>query len=296
MPDASLSLKLKKARYLLGRRLRARGMSLLKHVRRNGALPDLLIIGTMKAGTTTLFRMLCEHPGFVPPMAKEIQFFNNPINFARGTDWYRAHFPSAGRLRRVGETLGYRAITGEATPAMFIPMYAENAARVVPHARLVVTLRNPVDRAYSHYQHMRRYALPERNDFATAIERDLEWYRQGLELTPGNYRREASRLLSGSYVRRGHYAQQIEHWLRFFPRESFLFLDFDRWVGRPQDAANRVARFAGLPEHEFAPQRANAGGYSHPMPERCRELLTEHYRPHNRRLFELLGEDWGWPT
>lgn len=281
---------------MLLRRLRPRGMEIYKFFHRDGALPEVIVIGAMKAGTTTLFEMLCEHPGFLPPIAKEIQFFNNPRNFARGVGWYRAHFPSTASLDSRSRRLGYRAITGEATPAMSVPMYARNAARVVPNARMVVSLRNPVERAYSHYQHMRRHPLPERSDFATAIERDLEWHRQGLMLTPENHRKLASRLIKRSYVQRGHYAEQIEHWLRFFPRKQFLFLNFDQWIRDPADSLNRIVRFAGLPEHDFSPRRANSGHYTRAMPRQCRELLTEHYRSHNRRLFELLGEDWGWPS
>lgn len=287
--------RLRKLPVLLKRRMRPRAMELVKWFGVDRVLPDLLIIGAMKSGTTTLFQMLSEHPGFMPPSTKEIQFFNNPRNFDRGPAWYRAHFPSRRKMLRRSEQLGYRAATGEATPSMHIPMYAENAARIVPNARLVVSLRDPVERAWSHYQHMRRHFRPERNGFAGAIEQDLEWYRQGLELTTENHARLAPKLVNRNYVQRGHYADQIEHWLRFFPRRQFLFLNFDAWKRAPGETVNDIARFTGLPVHDFRERRANAGGYAGAMPESCRQLLVEHYRPHNRRLFELLGEDWGWP-
>jgi len=270
-------------------------MELVKFFRRDGALPDLLIIGAMKSGTTTLFELLCQHPGFLPPRTKEIQFFNIPKNFERGERWYRAHFPSRRRMNARSRALGCRSMTGEATPAMSMPAYAGNAACLVPNAYLVVTLRNPVDRAWSHYQHMRRHARPERLPFDQALEREFEWRRQGLELTPENHRYMVSWLGKRNYIQRGHYAEQLAHWLRFFPREQFLVLNFDRWKHDPPRAASRIAQFVGLPPHEFTHRRANAGGYREDMPPQCRERLVEYYRPHNRRLFDWLGEDWGWP-
>jgi hypothetical protein len=106
----------------------------------------------------------------------------------------------------------------------------------------------------------------------------------------------APKLVKRGYVHRGHYAEQIEHWLAFFPRERFVFLNFDDWKRDPGLAADAIARHAGLPAYPFGDHRANVGGYIEPMPEDCRERLIAHYRPHNRRLFELLCEDWGWPA
>lgn len=292
---------LDKLHRVVDRRLRFHGMGLVKHLRPGGVLPELLVIGAMKAGTTTLFGLLCEHPGFVPPRAKEIHFFNMPRNFARGEAWYRAQFPTARAMARAAERLGYAPVTGEATPTMSTPLYAANAARIVPGARLVVTLRDPVERAWSHYQHMRRHAFPERSAFAEAIEADLGRYARGLRLTPYNLRWLAPTLVKRGYVQRGHYAEQLAHWLRFFPRERMLVLNFDRWKRDPARAADEIARFVGLPPHGFGHRRANVGGYDETMPDDCREQLVAHYRPHNRRLHELLGDDWksedgGWPA
>jgi hypothetical protein len=296
-----MALNFDKLHHVVERRLRFHGMGLVKHLRPGGVLPDLLVIGAMKAGTTTLFDLLCEHPGFVPPRAKEIHFFSMPRNFGRGEAWYRAHFPTARAMARAAERLGYAPATGEATPTMSTPMYAGNAARIVPGARLVVTLRDPVERAWSHYQHMRRHAFPERLDFAAAIDADLARYARGLRLTPDNFRRQAPALVKRGYVQRGHYAEQLEHWLRFFPRERMLVLNFDRWKRDPARAADAIARFVGLPPHAFSNRRANVGGYDRTVPADCRERLAAHYRPHNRRLYELLGDDWksedgGWPA
>lgn len=282
-------------RTALRRRLRAYRMDIAKYYRGDCVLPDFLIIGAMKSGTTTLFHMLRQHPGFLPPEAKEIQYFNQPRNFRRGEAWYRAHFPRRRELERARARLGYMPLTGEATPAMSAPGYAAHAAALVPAARLIVTLRNPVDRAWSHYQHMRRNALPEKADFRAAISREQGWYESGLTLTTENFEVLWPRLHKYGYVMRGHYAEQIEEWLRYFPREQFLFLNFDAWKSDPASATAQIAHHLGLPKHDFRSGVANMGGYTESMPDDCREYLTEYFRPCNSRLFNLLDEDWGWP-
>jgi len=291
----SLRLRAIRSARFFSRGVRRHRMRLLQYIYPRGALPDFLIIGAMKCGTSTLFQMLTQHPGFVPPIAKEITYFNNPGVYRHGERWYRAHFPSERVLQRHARFLGYRPVTGEATPAMSVPMYAENAARMLPHARLVVTLRNPVDRAYSHYQHMLHHMIPERLEFRAALERESALLDAGLSITRGNFSEQAPLLLRFGYLNRGRYALELEYWLRYFPRDQFLFLNFDAWERQPEDAAARVARHVGLPEHRFKALQVNKGVYRQPLPEDCSEWLTDYYRPWNKRLFTLLGEDWGWP-
>lgn len=280
---------------LLRRRFRVYRMSLAQYYRGDCVLPDFLIIGAAKSGTTTLFHMLRQHPGFLPPVAKEIQYFNQPRNYRRGEGWYRAHFPRQSEVERAHVHLGYQPVTGEATPAMSAPGYAAHAAALVPNARIIVTLRNPVDRAWSHYQHVRRHALPEKAEFRDVIAREQRWHESGLALSTENYSKLGPRLHKLGYVSRGQYAEQIEQWLRYFPREQFLFLNFDEWKASSITAAAQIALHVGLPEHPFEACAANVGGYASTMPDDCREQLIEHFRPWNSRLFELLGEDWGWP-
>ena len=110
-----------------------------------GPLPDFVVIGTQKGGTSYFYRLLTEHPLVSRAAAKELHFFDN--KFAEGVRWYRRCF-SEGKL-----VDGQRTITGEASPSyLFDPQVPERMARIVPNARLIALLRNPVDRAYSHYQ------------------------------------------------------------------------------------------------------------------------------------------------
>ncbi|HBO11425.1 MAG TPA: hypothetical protein DD491_01445 [Halieaceae bacterium] len=270
-------------------------MALTRRLREPGVLPDFLIIGAMKSGTSTLFAMLCQHPGVLRPVTKELQYFSNPRNYRRGELWYRGCFPPPSVVEASERALGYRPLTGEATPAMSLPEYAERAARLLPEARLVVTLRNPVDRAYSHYQHMALAAIPDRRAFEHALEQEVALLEQGLQVTHDSPRSLRRRLHNYGYLNRGHYVEHLSNWLRHYPRERVLILNFDAWKSDARVAAARVAGFLGLPAHDYEAIRANEGAYRKPMAAATRDWLTEYYRPYNRRLFEMLGEDWGWP-
>lgn len=291
---ASLTRRASAVRSFLRRRTRPYRMELVRHFRGRGVLPDFLIAGAMKSGTTSLFLVLCQHPGILQPRAKEVQFFSVPANHARGEEWYRAFFPAPAAVAAMEAELGYRPLTGEATPAMSLRAYAEGAATLLPDARLIMTFRNPVDRAYSHYQHMRRAALPERRSFEDALQSELALLEEGIRITRENHPQYRRPLHKFGYLNRGYYAEQLEYWLLHFPREQLLVLNFDAWKHDVPSAAAEVADFLGLPPYDFQPVRSNEGGYREQMSASTREWLTEHYRPHNRRLFELLGEDWGW--
>jgi len=93
------------------------------------------------------------------------------------------------------------------------------------------------------------------------------------------------------------YIEQIEYWLRFFPREQLKIFHFDDLASQPGEVCNEVCAFLGLPEYEFETrEKRKTGHYNEPMDERSRDYLTDLFRPYNRRLFEFLGEDWGWPS
>ncbi|MCP4350850.1 MAG: sulfotransferase domain-containing protein, partial [Desulfobacterales bacterium] len=114
-------------------------------------MPDFLILGAQKAGTTSLFEYLVSHPGVLAPTTKEVQYFSHL--YGKSTLWYRSHFASRASLRRATTRLGYRALTGEASPYYLNhPLAADRAHRVVPDASLIVLVRDPIERAHSHWR------------------------------------------------------------------------------------------------------------------------------------------------
>jgi intracellular sulfur oxidation DsrE/DsrF family protein len=256
-----------------------------------GALPDFVVIGGQKGGTTSLYHLLTQHPYVEPAASKELHFFD--IVFELGIKWYRGCFP----VPRWED--GWRTITGEATPYyLFHPRVPERMAQVVPQARLIALLRNPIDRAYSHH-HQEVTKGSETLGFEEAIE--AEEARLG---DKGEEALEDERYASVghqwfSYLSRGIYVDQLLRWSEFFRKEQMLVLKSEDFFESPKETLGLVLDFLGLPEWEFetleiVPKRRNAGDYEQKMDPSTRRKLEEYFEPHNKRLYKFLGRDFGW--
>lgn len=250
-------------------------------------LPDFIIIGAQRCGTTSLHSYLTAHPLVGAPCEKELHFFD--YGFERGLAWYRSNFP--WRLRRA---LGQTFITGEASPYyMFHPLAARRIRQAVPDARLIVLLRNPVDRAYSHYHHTVRIGR-ETLSFEDAIEAEperLDGEREKILRGQGYYSHAHQ---SFSYVSRGIYVDQLREWMSVFPREQFLILRSEDFYADPGATVGRVLEFLGLPAwDQIRYKKFNDASYPE-MDPAMRKRLADVFRPHNRRLYEYLGMDFRW--
>jgi hypothetical protein len=237
-----------------------------------GALPDFVLIGGKKCGTSSLYNLLTQHPYVEPAASKELHYFDRLFE-AEDIEWYRRCFP-APRWEN-----GRRTITGEATPYMPSRQAPEMMAEVIPGARLISLLRNPVDRAYSDYQQVVRKGRESRT-FEEAIGGK----------TRGNGLDDRC-----EYLSRGVYVDQLLRWSKFFGDEQMLVLKSEDFFERPADTLKVVLDFLDLPgwEPEEAEVR-NRGTYTEDMDPGIRRRLEEYFEPHNRRLYEFLGADIGW--
>src|SRR3954452_7693164 len=212
-------------------------------------LPDFLIIGAQKAGTTALYAYLREHPTIAGPPWKEVSFFDR--HYRRGAGWYRGNFPSRLYLRRVRARSGARPIVGEASPSyVFHPLAPERVAALVPDVRLIALVRNPIDRALSHYHH--EVALGrEQLSFEDALAAEADRMRGELELMrdPSYF---SHAWWNYTYASRGLYAEQLERGLVLFTRERLLIVPSDDLGGRPGEPSARVLEFLDAPPHELA--------------------------------------------
>lgn len=259
---------------------------------RGRLLPDFLIVGSTKCGTTSMHGWLIEHP-FVAPTKKEIHFFN--MNYSRRADWYRCYFPYARDRDAFAAEHGRPFISGEAT-ASYLAHYwtPQRAAKLVPNARLVVCLRDPADRSYSQYHYFRRRGSEPLESFEEAIASEEERLRGEEALEIGDPGYHSWRVYRWGYLRTSRYAEHLERWLEVFPREQFLFLKFEDVVAAPERALEQIHEHLGLPPHSNGElPTLNAGSYE-PMAQETRERLREYFRPHNERLHELTGIDFGW--
>ncbi len=189
-----------------------------------GRLPEFLIIGGQRCGTTSLYRYLAGHPSVRPATGKELQFFS--LHHRRGERWYRAHFP----VRPPG------VLSFEASPYyLFDPDVPARAAAMLPQARFVALLRDPAERAYSHYLHSRSYGV-EPLSFAEALD------AEPARLATGGH--AARRQFS--YLARGRYAEQLSRWFAHVPRDRVL-------VVRTEELNERYPEILGFLGLDAAP-------------------------------------------
>jgi hypothetical protein len=274
----------------LRQRLRARYREASAGAR---TLPDFLILGAQKAGTTSLHRYLEQHPAVVPSLLKEVHYFD--LQWWRGERWYRSHFPTTLR-RRVGRLLhGRPVLSGEASPYYLPhPLAPQRVRATVPDARLVVLLRDPVARAHSHFHHNRRFGVEDLPTLAEAVEREPQRLAGELERILADERYESFAHRNHSYLLRGVYVEQLRAWLELFPREQLLVLETGELDRDTSGAYGRVLDFLGLPPWQPpAFGRHNPSG-SPPLDPALRARLAAWFEPHNRALYQLLGRDLGW--
>jgi hypothetical protein len=237
-----------------------------------GALPNFVVIGGRKCGTTFLYHLLTQHPRVEPAAGKEVHFFNR--SFDEGIEWYRRCFPTP-RWKD-----GRRSITGEATPEYLThPLAPKRMAEVIPQARLIALLRNPVDRAYSDYEQVVRLGRETRPLEEAMGYASLDDARSG-------------------YLSRGIYVDHLLRWFEFFNDEHMLVLKSEDFFERPVNTLQGVLNFLDLPEWEpkvwELRYKRNKGKYKQEIDPATRQRLEEYFEPHNRRLYEYLGIDFGW--
>lgn len=248
-------------------------------------LPDFLIIGVQKAGTSSLYHYLVQHADIRTAATKEVHFFDH--QHSRGAGWYRAQFPLAATERTW--------LSGEATPYYLLhPRVPERVAQLVPDVRLIVLLRDPVSRAYSHFQHSRALGFEPLTDFEAAIDSesgrtDQAWARleRGAEREPA--------IEQFTYLRRSRYAPQLRRWLSAFPRESLLMLTAEELYRDPGGTVNTVRRHLALPpsSQPIEWDARNARGYA-PLADRLRQRLRDEFAPDVAEVEQLLGQPTGW--
>lgn len=249
-------------------------------------LPSVLIIGAQKSGTTSLFNYLVQHPDVLPPFSKEVHYFD--FHYSRGVKWYRGCFPYAHQLRRGSLTL-------DASPYYLVhPLVPQRVAQLLPDVKLVALLRNPIDRALSHYQHEVRGGR-ESLSFADAIEKESERLageEERLRNDPDYYSFNHHRY---SYTRRGLYLEQLRRWARHFPRSQLLVLQSE-WLFRdPVAATAAVHDFLGLRPHPLERDKPFVqGGYDRAIHPELRARLVSYFEPYNRELYQWLGEGFDW--
>ncbi len=265
-------------------------------------IPSFLIIGAMKAGTTSLFRYLCDHPCIAPPVVKEIDYFN--FNWSRPATWYTAHFP-------VATAAPAGTLTGEASTGYLVhPRAARRALERLPDARVIVLLRDPVTRTLSHYFHERRIGLESRppdealfaDESRTAFTLSPNLEGQWFAALNGGSRRSAAAAdllqrcpMHLAYINLSRYADHLPAWLDAYGRERVLVLSSEEMFADSLGTLNKTLAFLGLDAMPRADLLIhNVGKYPESVDADIIARLRAEFVEPNERLFALLGRDFGW--
>ena len=246
-------------------------------------LPDFIIVGTVRSGSTSLYYNICEHPSVLSAAYDEIGFFDS--NYHLGINWYRSMFPTIKEMENVERKTGF-AITGEDTPFY---LWKEEAAKRIfemnGDTKIIGIFRNPVDRAYSNYNLAVR-SKTEKLTFEEAIDEEIGFLK--------NHSFRESVDNKRSYLAKGIYENQIKIWFELFPREQIHLLSTEDMQKNPEETLQKAFRFLEIPDYIIKnPQKQKAAEYKK-MNNETREKLVDFYKQHNERFFKTIQKKYDW--
>lgn len=240
-----------------------------------------LVLGSMKSGTTSLFEAIGNHPDFVTPILKEIQFF--ALFTARGYDWYFSHFPQRDKPYFTGES------STSSFDYLHVPQYVKNSGLDL---KFLIILRDPIARIVSNFYHLKKHhQLKSRTDLNATISEQLdilEPYRDYLaEMAAGIIKIDTQLPLFQDYnkffVMRSLYPIFIRNWYNFFPQEKFMFLRLQDFTKKPKIQLKKVYNFLEVAQPDmshYQPHRANVGNYKPaPLLPQLQERLGDFLQP-----------------
>jgi hypothetical protein len=259
--------------------------------------PNLFILGAPKAGTSSLAEYLHMHPSYLPGYTKEIMFLQKIQYFQSNWEdhvmvrflWqkhngnvhrYLKFFPTKEEFLQIESSTG-KAYTGDHTPFyLYCPRSLEFIKKYSPNAKVVILLRDPVERAFSDYNMHRKRDPSETRSFEIAIKEEVE----GRML---DFRK--------NYLYQSVYAPHVQRVKAMFRSENLMIFSSERFFADPQHVWQTLLGFLELPlaQPDFFPIH-NKGNYPSQLTEETSLWLKEYFRPHNMKLYEILGEDLGW--
>lgn len=266
-------------------------------------LPDFLVIGAKRGGSTSFYFDLLAHPSvirlFPPPIpglksdaTKGIHYFDS--NFDKSAQWYRSYMPTSATRRLVSMRTGTQAVVGEASPYyLFHPDAARRAHQVVPDAKVIVLLRDPVDRTYSHWKERRR-SHAEELDFASAVRAE-----------PGRLAGEREKLLADphyysypweqqSYVAQSKYGAALRPWVEMFGRDHVYAAASEEYYADPLAVLSDVDEFLGLPRRDHANAELRNAAVGPDLDVGLRHELEQQFVDDKQELVSLLGHRFPW--
>lgn len=260
---------------------------------RHRSLPNFLVVGAQRSGTTSLFLYLLDHPlVFGPRRAKGVHYFDT--GFERSIDWYRAHFPRRAALEKLAAQTGLTPAVGEGAPYyLFHPTIPERIAELIPDCRILIVLREPLDRAVSHHAHEVRRGF-ETLPLIEALEAEperLDGEEERLIADPSYISRPH---IHHAYVGRGQYAAQVERYLDRFGAERVLVLDSAGLKRDPAAVVRQSTDFLGLDPVSGTGYPLYNQRERDPVDADLRARFGHRFEQSNARLRELFPGQLSW--
>ena len=260
------------------------------------SLPDFIIIGVGRAGTTALYSYLIQHPSIVAASTDnnesvaDLHFFEYMIS--NNIQWYKSHFPI---LFSKSNKHKNSFITGEYTSTyIYHPDVPKRIFNLLPKIKLIVILRNPIDKAYSTYQQQFRFGeyTTSFEDTINAEFRRIDLNKDFPELNSNNY--DFENFVAQNIIRHGVYADYLETWLKIFDRKQILILNSEDLKNSTKETLHRVFHFLIVSNYDIAnTSQVNVGKYP-PINKITRKKLSKFFKPHNQRLNKLLDTEFDW--
>lgn len=252
--------------------------------------PDFVVIGAQKSGSSSLYSYLGQHPEILPSFSKEVHFFDGGLDaevdtYEKGHSWYRARFP-------IKWTLHGRFKTFEASPLyIFNPLVAKRMFDHIPSTKIIVVLRNPTERAISHYFHEKRWGFEQ-----LPIQQALQQEEERLKAAFKDQDYKSNNFIHHSYKARGLYKVQLERFFRHFPRRQVLILSSEELFEEPANTLRKIFEFVSI-DAEFQIQDLqprNVASNKGAVDAKIYAYLDEFFSPHNQDLYDLVGRNFAW--
>ena len=251
-------------------------------------LPDFFVIGAGRTGTTSLYHYLDQHPSLSKSAYDELGYFDD--NYHLGLNWYRSLFPSIFTKYLI-KLKTNNFMTYDVTPSYVRrPWNAKRIKKLFPDTKLIVILRNPVDRTYSHYHLAEQFG--ETRTFEEIVKEDMDnilnW---NIDLKDDNY---FANKVEKSFLARGFYAEQLSIWFKLFSKNQIMIVSSEQLASDTKNTMNSIFQFLNLPKFEIPnTKKVNVSQYSK-MNSSTRKLLINFFKPYNESLYNFLNVNFEW--
>jgi len=251
-------------------------------------LPDFFVIGAGRTGTTSLYHYLDQHPSLSKSAYDELGFFD--VNFHLGLNWYRSLFPSVLTKFRIKSKTNF-FMTYDVTPAYVRrPWIAKRIKKLFPNSKLILVLRNPIDRTYSHYYLSKKFG--EIRTFEEVIKEDMDNISKwDVNLKDDNY---FATKVEKSILARAFYVEQLPMWFEQFSKNQILIISSENLALKTKETMNEIFRFLDLPEYDLQnTEKVNVSKKSKMNPE-TRKILINFFKSYNDQLYRFLNHRFDW--